>query len=105
MAPNERGHYPILMEVELGAWEGALLNQPWLRWWDLQGNLLLTGTERWWQSSSVGRATSRVCREAARLGRAVTRNGNWTQICSLVGDLVLLEFQVVGDILEQLIDS
>jgi Uma2 family endonuclease len=49
MAPNERGHYPIPpMEVELGAWEGAYQNQtqPWLRWWDLQGNLLLTGTER-----------------------------------------------------------
>lgn len=49
MTPNERGHYPIPpMEVELGVWEGAYQNQtqPWLRWWDLQGNLLLTGTER-----------------------------------------------------------
>ena len=49
MAANSRGHYPIpLMEVEVGVWEGTYQNQnqPWLRWWDLQGNLLLTGSER-----------------------------------------------------------
>ncbi|NEP60222.1 MAG: Uma2 family endonuclease [Symploca sp. SIO2G7] len=50
MTPNERGHYPIdTMEVELGLWRGPFLNnpeQPWLRWWDLDGNLLLTGHEQ-----------------------------------------------------------
>lgn len=49
MTPNERGHYPILpMEVELGVWEGTYQNQTqrWLRWWDAEGNLLLTGSER-----------------------------------------------------------
>lgn len=49
MTPNERGHYPIPpMEVELGVWQGSYQNQtqPWLRWWDLQGNLLLMGSER-----------------------------------------------------------
>jgi Uma2 family endonuclease len=48
-APNERGHYPISpMGVELGIWQGSYLNQtlPWLRWWDAQGNLLLSGDER-----------------------------------------------------------
>ncbi len=49
MAPNERGRYSITpMEVELGLWRGAYLNNPeqlWLRWWDLEGNLLLTGKE------------------------------------------------------------
>jgi Uma2 family endonuclease len=47
--PNQRGHYPIpLMGVELGIWSGAYMNQtlPWLRWWDSEGNLLLTGEER-----------------------------------------------------------
>ncbi|MFO5493020.1 MAG: Uma2 family endonuclease, partial [Cuspidothrix sp.] len=42
-------HYPILpMGVELGLWQGEYQNMdlPWLRWWDLQGNLLLTGEER-----------------------------------------------------------
>ncbi len=37
------------MEVELGLWLGTVLNQPeqlWLRWWDLNGNLLLTGHEQ-----------------------------------------------------------
>ncbi|BAZ28286.1 hypothetical protein NIES4074_07170 [Cylindrospermum sp. NIES-4074] len=46
---NERGHYPITpMGVELGLWQGEYQNMelPWLRWWDLQGNLLLTGEER-----------------------------------------------------------
>jgi hypothetical protein len=49
MKPNERGHYPIApMGVELGIWQGFYLNAelPWLRWWDAQGNLLLTGEER-----------------------------------------------------------
>ncbi|HLO84502.1 MAG TPA: Uma2 family endonuclease [Nostocaceae cyanobacterium] len=46
---NERGHYPIKqMGVELGIWPGVYQNLelPWLRWWDHQGNLLLTGWER-----------------------------------------------------------
>lgn len=47
--PNQRGHYPIApMGVELGIWEGEQYNQvlPWLRWWDLEGNLLLSAEER-----------------------------------------------------------
>ncbi len=47
--PNERGHYAIPpMSVELGIWQGKYKNMtlPWLRWWDEQGNLLLTGEER-----------------------------------------------------------
>jgi hypothetical protein len=34
--------------VELGIWQGQYQNMvlPWLRWWDEQGNLLLTGEER-----------------------------------------------------------
>jgi Uma2 family endonuclease len=49
LQPNERGHYPIIpMGVELGIWQGRYQNAelPWLRWWDAQGNLLLTGEER-----------------------------------------------------------
>ena len=45
---NERGHYPITcLGVELGIWQGEYQNVelPWLRWWDLEGNLLLTGQE------------------------------------------------------------
>ena len=51
---NERGHYPIVsLGVELGIWLGVYQNMelPWLRWWDLQGNLLLSGEERAEQES------------------------------------------------------
>jgi Uma2 family endonuclease len=49
LAANERGHYPIApLQVELGIRMGEYQNVelPWLRWWDLQGNLLLSGDER-----------------------------------------------------------
>lgn len=49
LAANERGHYAIApLGVELGIWQGRYTNVdlPWLRWWDAQGNLLLTGEER-----------------------------------------------------------
>jgi len=45
---NARGHYPIEgLAVELGIWQGVYQSQdlPWLRWWDSEGNLLLTGWE------------------------------------------------------------
>jgi hypothetical protein len=36
------------MGVEIGLWQGEYQNVelPWLRWWDLDGNLLLDGDER-----------------------------------------------------------
>ncbi|MCC3529979.1 MAG: Uma2 family endonuclease [Microcoleus sp. PH2017_22_RUC_O_B] len=49
MTANDRGHYPIpALGVELGIWQGMYQNVelPWLRWWDSEGNLLLTGFER-----------------------------------------------------------
>ncbi|MDB9311791.1 Uma2 family endonuclease [Spirulina sp. CS-785/01] len=49
LPPNDRGHYPIEpLGIELGLWEGNYQNQHslWLRWWDNQGNLLLTGREQ-----------------------------------------------------------
>ncbi|QJB45521.1 Uma2 family endonuclease [Dolichospermum flos-aquae] len=64
LAANERGHYSITpMGVELGLWHGEYQNAelPWLRWWDLQGNLLLTGEER------AEQETQRANRLAAQL--------------------------------------
>ncbi|MEG3843909.1 Uma2 family endonuclease [Microcoleus sp. herbarium14] len=49
VAANDRGHYPIpQLGVELGIWQGSYQNMelPWLRWWDSQGNLLLSGAQR-----------------------------------------------------------
>ncbi len=46
---NERGHFPIPeLGVELGIWQGFFCNHDfhWLRWWDLQGQLLPTNEER-----------------------------------------------------------
>ncbi|WP_204103934.1 MULTISPECIES: Uma2 family endonuclease [Spirulina sp. CCY15215] len=48
MTPGDRGHYAIIpMQVELGVWEGIYQNQSqqWLRWWDVDGNLLPIGQE------------------------------------------------------------
>ncbi len=48
LSPNVRGHYPIAsLGVELGILLGTEATPiPWLRWWDIDGNLLLTGDER-----------------------------------------------------------
>jgi Uma2 family endonuclease len=46
---NDRGHFPIPpMGIELGIWQGQIegMELPWLRWWDSNGKLLLTGDER-----------------------------------------------------------
>jgi Uma2 family endonuclease len=54
LAPNDRGHSAISpLGIELGIWEGNYQNTslPWLRWWDSEGNLLPTGTERAEQES------------------------------------------------------
>jgi Uma2 family endonuclease len=48
VAPNARDHYPVEpLGLELGVWIGRFqdIEQPWLRWWDDQGKLLLTGDE------------------------------------------------------------
>jgi Uma2 family endonuclease len=49
LTPNERGRYSITpLAIEIGIWQGEYQNMelPWLRFWDLEGNLLLSGEER-----------------------------------------------------------
>jgi len=64
---NERGHFPIApLGVELGIWRGAYLGStlPWMRFWDNQGNLLLTGFERAQQESQrAEQAESQLAQE------------------------------------------
>ena len=65
LTANERGHYPIYpLGVELGIWQGQYYNMelPWLRWWDLQGNLLLTGEERAERLTAQLRRRGAACR-------------------------------------------
>ena len=68
MAPNERGHYPVdRLGVELGLWQGSYQNQQqlWLRWWDAEGNLLLTG----WEQTELERVHRERERERAERER------------------------------------
>ncbi len=71
MPANEQSRYPIApMGVELGIWQGQYENMelPWLRWWDSQGNLLLTGDERsLLLSSQLNEEQQRAERLAERL--------------------------------------
>ncbi len=49
MQPNPQGRYVIPeMQVELGLWQGHYqgMTLPWMRWWDLENHMLLTGAER-----------------------------------------------------------
>ena len=61
---NERGHFPIAeLGVEIGIWQGVYQNLelPWLRWWDANGNLLLTG----WENSEQERQRAEQERQRA----------------------------------------
>ena len=73
MTVNERNHYPIEpMGVELGIWQGQYQNVefPWLRWWDAQGNLLLTAEERLEQEQQELRLAQQMAdRERQRADR------------------------------------
>jgi Uma2 family endonuclease len=67
---NDRGHYAIpALSVELGIWRGTVGNQtlPWLRWWDREGNLLLSSDER------AGDEKQRADREKQRADRLATK--------------------------------
>ena len=66
MEKNDRDRFFIdALGVELGIWNGTYCNVelPWLRWWDSEGNLLLTGEER------ADRAQQQLDRERERADR------------------------------------
>jgi Uma2 family endonuclease len=68
LKPNERGHYPIAsLGLELGLWQGSFGGYElfWMRWWDSQGNLLLTGRE---QAERVQREVERLTARLRSLG-------------------------------------
>jgi hypothetical protein len=70
IAPNQHGRYPIsILNVELGLWEGCYPSQAqsarWLRWWDFQNNLLLTGQEQ----AQIERQRAEVERQRAEAER------------------------------------
>jgi Uma2 family endonuclease len=49
MLPNAEGRFPLTsLGVELGIWQGKFAEYEisWMRWWDDQGALLLTGEEK-----------------------------------------------------------
>jgi Uma2 family endonuclease len=68
LKPNKRNHYPIApLSVELGLWQGRYENYDatWLRWWDLQGNLQLTGAER---AENMAERAKRLAAKLRELG-------------------------------------
>ena len=63
---NEHDRYSIPpLNVELGVWQGEYLRQeqPWLRWWDSEGQLLPSSEER------AEQANQRAERESERAER------------------------------------
>jgi Uma2 family endonuclease len=104
MKPNERGHYPIApMQVELGLWRGTYLNHPeqlWLRWWDENGNLLLTGKE----AAEVERQRANVAEERANVAeqQAQQEQQKRSQLTERLKSLSPEQLQALGISLELL---
>jgi hypothetical protein len=67
--------------ADSGIWQGHYLNQtfPWLRWWDAEGNLLLTGEERAEQekqrADQTDQRADQADQRAARLAAELRRLG------------------------------
>ncbi|MDP8933844.1 MAG: Uma2 family endonuclease, partial [Cyanobacteriota bacterium] len=86
LLPNDRAHYPIApMGVELGLWQGSYQNQTmlWLRWWDSEGNLLLTGTERASLAEQALTAEAQARRDA--IPRLLAMGLNTQQVAEALG--------------------
>mgnify|MGYP003563236482 CR=1 FL=1 len=86
MLPNDRGHYPIEpIGVELGLWGGSYQNQTllWLRWWNSEGNLLLTGTERASLAEKALSAEAQARRDA--IPRLLAMGLNTEQVAEALG--------------------
>ena len=63
VTPNARRHLEIpMLGVELGIWNGTFMEMqlPWLRWWDLRGEILPLSSEK------LGEETRRADHEARR---------------------------------------
>jgi Uma2 family endonuclease len=70
MSPNERGHFLIEpLGAELGIWNGVFRNVPlgWLRWYDVEGNLLPTGEDRAEQERQAREQAQQQAEQARRL--------------------------------------
>ncbi len=73
LAANAQGRYPIgPLGVELGVWTGSYLSQEqtWLRWWDNQGNLLLTGRESAAQEREIAAQERETAAQAIELAQS-----------------------------------
>ena len=62
--------YLTQLRSAVGIWQGHYSNTelPWLRWWDAQGNLLLTGAER--AETELQRVNAETNRANAEFQRA-----------------------------------
>jgi Uma2 family endonuclease len=69
VSANSRGHFEIPpLHVELGIWQGGYQNVelPWLRWWSMDGDLLLTGSER----AQIADERAQIADERAQIAEA-----------------------------------
>jgi Uma2 family endonuclease len=96
LTANDRGHYVISpLSVELGIWQGTYQNAdlPWLRWWDVEGNLLLNGEERAEQAQHQAEQAQQARLDA--IPRLVELGLEIEQIATALG-LAIAEVQAIA---------
>jgi hypothetical protein len=108
MSANDRNRYFIPpLSVELGIWQGRYdeMDLPWLRWWNTEGNLLLTGEER---AESERQRAEQVQQKSDRLAERLRQMGiNPDDLPLLNGfstGMALKELKPTGNLSDRFLD-
>ena len=100
MEPNERGHFVIApMAVELGLQQQVQQHEmtTWLRWWDADGNLLLTGDERALQAEVIADQQKAIANQANLAKQEAEAIANQANLAKQEAEVIADQQRMIAD--------